>query len=139
MDFLLDTNLVSEWVKPQPNHGVVSWLAAIDEDRAYLSVVTLAELRGGIERLVAGARRDRLERWLAEELPARFAHRIIPIDAPIAELWGRITQRGRAAGRPIGATGGFIAATAGHHALTLVTRNISDFERLGLSLLDPWT
>lgn len=139
MTFLLDTNLVSEWVKPQPNPGVVSWLAGVDEDRVFLSVVTLAELRSGVERLVAGARRDRLEHWLVEELPARFEHRIIPIDAAIADFWGRIIQRGRAAGRPVAAMDGFIAATAAQHSLTLVTHNISDFDPLGLSLLDPWT
>lgn len=139
MTFLLGTNLVSEWVKPQPNAGAISWLAGIDEDRVFLSVVTLAELRSGIERLVAGARRARLERWLVEDLPARFERRIIPIDAPIADRWGRINQRNRAAGRPIGAMDGLLAATAAQHSLTLVTHNISDFDSLGLSLLDPWT
>jgi predicted nucleic acid-binding protein len=139
MAFLLDTNLISEWVKPQPNPGAITWLAGIDEDRVFLSVVTLAELRSGVERLVAGARRARLEHWLVEGLPARFEHRIMPIDAPIADLWGRIIQRGLAAGRLIGATDGFIAATAARHSLTLVTHNTSDFDPLGLSLLDPWT
>ena len=72
MSFLLDTNVVSEWVKPRPHPGVITWLAEADEDRVFLSVVTLAELRHGVERMAAGSRRARLDVWLREELPLRF-------------------------------------------------------------------
>ena len=72
MSFLLDTNVVSEWVRPQPDPGVVGWLAQVDEDRVFLSVITLAELRYGIQRMATGSRRDRLDRWLRDELPIRF-------------------------------------------------------------------
>ena len=138
MSFLLDTNVVSEWVKPRPDAGVVTWLAEVDEDRVFISVVTLAELRHGIERMAAGTRRSRLDTWLTDELTSRFEARVLSIDADIAKLWGRIMARGQAGGRPAGPMDAFIAATAEQHDLTLVTRNVSDFESLGIRLVNPW-
>ena len=84
MSFLLDTNVVSEWVRPQPDRNVISWLAEVDEDRVFISVIALAEIRRGLEMLPAGRRRDRLVTWLAEELPARFEKRILDIDPQVA-------------------------------------------------------
>ncbi len=139
MSFLLDTNVVSEWVKPRPDPGVMSWLAAVDEDRVFLSVIILAELRRGIDRMAGRDRRRRLNEWLQTELPLRFESRVLPIDPAIADEWGKMIARRDAAGRPMGAMDGFIAATAAVHNLTLVTRNVEDF-RLSLdSILDPWT
>ena len=112
MSFLRDTNVVSEWVRPRPNPGVVSCLAEADEDRVYISVVTLAELRDGIERMTDGQRRRRLDEWLREELPLRFEGRVLPVDATIADTWGRLTALCETSGRPIGAADAFIAATA---------------------------
>ena len=139
MSFLLDTNVVSEWVKPRPNAGVVAWLAEADEDRIFVSVITLAELRYGIERLAAGHRRRRLDEWLRDELPLRFEGRVLSIDAAIADAWGKIVARSEAVGRPIGVTDAFIAASAEVHGLTLVTRNASDFEPTLKSIVNPWT
>ncbi len=139
MSFLLDTNVVSEWVKPRPNAGVVAWLAEADEDRIFLSVVTLAELRYGIERMSAGHRRKRLDAWLRDELPLRFEGRVLPINSTIADAWGKIVARSEAAGRPISVTDAFIAATVEVHDLTLVTRNASDFEPTLGSIVNPWT
>jgi len=139
VSFLLDTNVVSEWVKPRPNAGVVAWLAEADEDRIFVSVITLAELRYGIERLAAGHRRRRLDEWLRDELPLRFEGRVLSIDAAIADAWGRIVARSEAAGRPIGVTDAFIAASAEVNGLTLVTRNASDFEPTLKSIVNPWT
>lgn len=138
MNFLLDTNVVSEWAKPRPDSGVVTWLAEADEDRVFISVVTLAELRHGIERLPSGARRDRLDIWLTDQVPARFETRVLSVDAEVANLWGLIMARGRAAGRPVGTMDAFIAATAEQHDLTLVTRNVTDFDALGIQLINPW-
>jgi len=138
MSFLLDTNAVSEWVKPRPNPGAIRWMAAADEDRIFISVISLAELRYGVERLAASARRTRLERWLQHELPLRFEGRILPVDAAIAEAWGRAVARSEAAGRPIEAMDAFLAATAETHRLTLVTRNVSDFPTLK-GVLNPWS
>ena len=139
MSFLLDTNVVSEWTRPRPDTGVVRWLAEADEDRVFISVVTLAELRHGIERLPAGARHDRLALWLTEQVPARFEARVLPVDAETAHCWGRVMARAQAAGRPIGTMDAFIAATAERHDLVLVTRNVSDFAAAGIRLLNPWT
>ncbi len=138
MSFLLDTTVVSEWVKTRPNRGVVAWLADIDEDRVFISVVTLAELRHGIERMGASSRRKRLDEWLREELPARFEGRVLSIDGIIADGWGKVVARSEAAGRPIGAMDAFIAATAEAHGMTLVTRNTSDFEASLKHVINPW-
>ena len=137
MNFLLDTNAVSEWVKPQPNPGLIRWMESADEDRVFLSVISLAELRYGVERMPAGARRTRLEQWLRDELPLRFERRILPIDNDIAEAWGRTVSRSEALGRPMGAMDAFLSATAEVHHLTLVTRNVSDFVILK-AVVNPW-
>jgi predicted nucleic acid-binding protein len=136
--FLLDTNVVSEWVKPKPNRGVITWLAEVDEDRVFLSVVTLAELRHGVERLADGNRRKRLDAWVRNEIPLRFEGRLLPVDHAIAESWGRVVAQREATGRPIGVMDAFIAATANVHKLTLVTRNEADFEAAVEEVINPW-
>jgi predicted nucleic acid-binding protein len=138
VNFLLDTNVISEWVRVRPNPGVVTWLAQVDEDRAFLSVVTLAELRQGIARLPDGRRRTRLEEWLGGELPTRFAGRILPIANDVALAWGDVVAERFDAGRPIGAMDAFIAATARVYDLQVVTRNTSDFEGSLKETLNPW-
>lgn len=140
MNFLLDTNVVSEWVKPRPDRGVVSWLAATDEDRVFIiSVVTFAELRHGVERMATGNRRRLLEEWLRSELPLRFEGRVIMVDTAVADTWGQVVARSEAAGRPMGAMDALIAATVKVHGLTLVTRNVSDFESTVKAVVNPWT
>ena len=138
MTFLVDTNVISEWVKPRPDAGVVTWMDEVDEDRVFISVVSLAELRHGVELMAAGARRRRLDEWLTEELPLRFEGRVLLIDPAVAEAWGRIVARGEKAGRPISTMDGFIAATAEAHGLILVTRNVSDFEFSLKKIVNPW-
>ena len=138
MSFLLDTNAVSEWVKPRPNPGLIGWMESADEDRIFISVVSLAELGYGVERMATGRRRSRLEQWLRHELPLRFESRILPVDTEVAEAWGKIVSRSEAAGRPIGAMDAFLAATAETHQMTLVTHNVSDF-RLLKAVLNPWS
>jgi predicted nucleic acid-binding protein len=139
VNFLLDTDLVSEWIKPHPNAGVVAWLADADEDRVFISVVTLAELRHGVERLAVGQRRKRLNEWLQGELLIRFDARILPVDAAVADAWGRIVAHREALGRPIGAMDAFIAATAQIHNLTLATRNQTDFTSSVDAIVNPWS
>ena len=139
MSFLLDTTVVSEWMKPLPDPSVIRWLAEVDEDRVYLSVMTLAELRYATERLPAGSRKSRLETWLREELPLRFEGRLLIIETTIADAWGRVMSRCSAVGRPIGVMDAFFAATAEVHALTLVARNVSGFTASGIFLFNPWS
>lgn len=138
MSFLLDTNVVSEWVRPRPNAGVMAWLAEADEDGVFLSVVTLAELRHGIERMAAGQRRRRLNEWLANDLLFRFEGRVLPVDVTVADSWGRLTASREASGRLISVADAFIAATAAVHGLTVVTRNVADFERT-VRTISPWS
>jgi toxin FitB len=139
MNFLLDTNVVSEWLKPQPNQGVIDWLAQANEDQVFLSVVTITEMRYGVERMAAGKRRKRLDQWLSEELPIRFEGRILPVDSIIADACGKLMARSESLGHPIEARDAFIAATAEVYALTLVTRNASDFQPTLKTILTPWS
>ena len=138
MSFLLDTNVISEWVKPEPNPHVVEWLKEVAEDRVFLSVASIAEVRRGVELMPPGKRRDRLASWLTEDLPVRFDGRILDIDGRIAEAWGILMARGQKAGVNVGTLDAFFAATAEVHGLTLVTRNVRDFLKLGIRLLNPW-
>jgi predicted nucleic acid-binding protein len=137
--FLLDTNVVSEWVKVRPDSGVVSWFAETDEDRIYISVITIAELRYGIARMEKSSRQKRLDEWLRHELPLRFEGRILPIDGSIADAWGDVMASREAQGRPISAMDAFIAATVKVHDLTLVTRNVSDFKPSVKAIIAPWS
>jgi predicted nucleic acid-binding protein len=139
MSFLLDTNVVSESTKPHPNRGVVAWLAGVDEDSVFLSVITLTEIRYGVERLAAGQRRKQLDRWLQHDLPLRFEGRILSIDALVADACAALVARTESLGRPIEARDAFIAATAQVHRSTLVTRNRSHFETTVKTILTPWT
>lgn len=138
MNFLLDTNAVSEWVKPRPNPGLIRWMESADEDRLFLSVITLAELHYGVERMPAGMRRTRVERWLRLELPLRFEKRVLPVSEEIAVAWGKTVAMSEAAGHPISVMDAFLAATAQVHTLTLVTRNVDHFKVLK-AVLSPWT
>ena len=138
MSFLLDTNAVSEWMKPRPNPGLTAWMEGVDEDRVFLSVITLVELRYGIERLPVGKKRKRLEDWLDQELAVRFEERILSIESMIAHACGRIVARREMLGRSMEAMDAFLAATAEVHRLTLVTRNDSDFEGI-VPCANPWT
>jgi predicted nucleic acid-binding protein len=139
VNFLLDANVVSEWVKPRPNSGVVAWLETADEDRLFLSVATLAELSYGIERLPVGRKSAQLREWLEIELTGRFEGRVVVIDEAVAATWGKLLARADAAGRPVGAMDGFLAATAAVHQMTLVTRNEMDFAATGIKTFNPWS
>jgi predicted nucleic acid-binding protein len=138
LSFLLDTNVVSEWVKPRPNPHVVTWLEEVEEERVFLSVASLAEIRRGVELMAAGKRRDRLAAWLSEDLPARFEGRILDVDSRVADRWGMLMAQGQAAGVNPHVLGAFFAATAAVHGLTLVTRNLQHFLAWGIPLRNPW-
>ncbi|WP_448041642.1 PIN domain-containing protein [Bradyrhizobium liaoningense] len=138
MNLLLDTNVLSEVQRPVPSPKVVAWLDAIDEDRAFISVASIAELRRGIALLEDGRRRTALAAWLAHDLPARFAERVLPIDQTVAERWGDLMAQSRRSGVALPVMDGFFAATALVNDLMLVTRNVKDFAAFGVALLNPW-
>ena len=139
MSFLPDTNVVSEWVKPRPDARVVAWLGDVVEDRVFIRVVPVGELRPGLDRLPVSRRRERLDEWLRDELPHRFEGRVLSIDTAAADVWGAIVARRERRGRPIGTMDAFVAATATVHDLTLVTRNTADFESSVKTVFNPWT
>ena len=136
--FLLDTNVVSELIRPKPDDNVVRWVEETDEAILFLSVLTLGEIRQGVERLRAGRRRGRLESWLQVDLLSRFQGRILGIDEAITDRWGRVAASAAAKGKPVPVIDGLLAATALHHNLTLVTRNTSDVAGTGVPTLNPW-
>lgn len=139
MSFVLDTNVISELIKRHPNPGLTVWLEEVDEDRTFLSVITLTELRYGIDRLPSGKRRRRLEEWATHDLPVRFEGRILAVDSAIADRCGRVIARSEAVGRRMEVMDAFIAATAVIHGLIVVTHNVSHFEPILKDVLDPWT
>jgi predicted nucleic acid-binding protein len=118
MSFLLDRNVLSEPMKERPNPGVLAWLSRVDEDQVFVSVVSITELRFGVERLAIGKRRERLDGWLRKDLILRFEGRILPIDLRIADACGGLMARSESMGRPMEARDAFIAATAEVHGLT---------------------
>lgn len=138
MKYLLDTCLVSELIKPNPDSAVTAWVSAQQESNLYLSVLTLGELRSGVERLQDGRKRFRLANWLDSDLKPRFSGRLLPIDDVVVERWGIVTAQAKAKGMPMPVIDGLIAATALVHGLTLVTRNVSDMQASGVLLLNPW-
>jgi predicted nucleic acid-binding protein len=135
MAFLLDTNVVSELRKRERcNPSVRQWFSAVEADDLYISVLVVGEIRRGIELL---RRRDKrgataLDRWLSE-LERRYGDRILPVTLDICRIWGGMSLQ-----RPLAPIDGLMAATAVHHRMTLVTRNVEDVERSGVDVLDPF-
>ena len=135
MSYLVDTNVLSELRRMAPNKAVQGWFAARPASTLFLSVLTLGEIRKGVEAVADAQRRMRLNDWLAADLPAFFTGRILGIDTAVADRWGRMVAT---AGRPLPAIDSLLAATAAQHGLVLVTRNVRDFAGLPVQLLDPW-
>ena len=139
MRLLLDTNVLSEVMRPVPDARVLEWLDKLDEDRSFISVVTIAEIRRGVALMDNGRKRDALAEWLARDLPQRFAQRVLPVDEAVALAWGDLMALAKRQGRGLTSMDGLIAATAIANELILATRNTKDFEGFGMELFDPWT
>lgn len=138
MRLLLDTNVLSEVTKPRPDERVLQWLHGLDEDRTFISIVSIAEIRRGVALMDSGRKRDALHEWLRYDLPQRFESRIIPVEGPVAFAWGDLMALAKRSGRGLASMDGLIAATAIVHRLTLATRNTKDFEGFGIEIIDPW-
>ncbi len=138
MRYLLDTCVISEFTKPRPEKKVVDWLNEADPERVFLSAVTLGEIQHGISKKPPSNRRAQLEEWLNVQLTEQFAGRILVLDVPVLVAWGQLVARLGQQGKPIGVMDSLIAATALHHGMTLVTRNVDDFVYAGVGLLNPW-
>jgi toxin FitB len=136
--FLLDTNIISELVKPRPEASVATWIEGTDESLLHLSVLTLGEIRRGIAALPQSRRRAILEAWLDKDLRARFEGRILTIDQEVADRWGLLTATARHNGLALPVIDGLLAATALEHNLTLVTRDTGQIPSMGVEVFNPW-
>lgn len=135
---LIDTNVISELWKVEPDPGVLAWIDAQAVETLYLSAITVAELRFGLATMPEGKRRsiyqDRLER---EVLPA-FTGRVLPFDLNASQAYAALMARAKAEGKAIGKADGYIAATASGRALTVATRDVAPFQAAGLTVINPW-
>ena len=137
MKYLLDTNVLSEIRKPNGHAGVKAFINNMREEDLFISVLSIGEIGFGIEKLPAGPKKTELLIWLTQKLPDRFGNRIIPLDADIMAEWGRLKAR---TSQSLPVFDSLIAASALARRLTLVTRNVKDFEKIeGIILLNPWT
>jgi predicted nucleic acid-binding protein len=134
VSYLLDTNVISELARPKPDSYISAWFASVPDETLHLSVLTLGEIRKGVERLPASRKRERLRLWLEHDLAEWFAERLLPIDTGIADRWGCLLAE---TARPLPAIDSLLAATALHHGLRFVTRNAHDFAFPGLEVIDP--
>ena len=139
MTFLLDTNVLSETVKPRPAQQVVDWLAGRLATDLYLSVITVGEIVRGARRLRDEAMRRAYEAWIERQLKGDFKGRILPFDAEAATIWGEMLADGDRAGLPLPVVDAQIAAVARRHGMTVVTRNVRDFSLMNVPLLNPWS
>ena len=135
MSYLIDTNVLSELRRKAPDENVVRWFSQRPVSTLHLSVLTLGEIRKGIEALAESNRRLLLLDWLETELPAFFEGRILPVDLSVADLWGRILAQ---AGRPLPAIDSLLVATAARHGMALISRNLRDVTGHGVQVIDPW-
>ena len=138
MRFLIDTNVVSELLRPAPNQRVMDWLNAQPALDVAMSVLTLGEVERGLTLVPTGRRRSALEKWLNHDLPAQFKGRLLVVDEPVAREWGRLAARAGTSGRGLPVIDGLLLATAAVHGLTFVTRNESDCAARGVPVLNPW-
>lgn len=138
MRYLLDTNVISELVAKQPDKRVIQWLDGVDPASVYLSVITIGELRKGIEKLPNSSRKDKLLNWLLNELLVRFEDRILALDVDVMITWGELVGRLERSGRSLSAIDSLIAALALARSCCLVTRNETDFKDAGLTVINPW-
>jgi predicted nucleic acid-binding protein len=136
---LLDTNVLSEFNRRgDPNPLVKQWLEAADTGSLYVSVLTLAGIRFGVELLPQSKRRTQLEEWLDRDLPEWFDDRNLPVHRSIADRWGVLRAQAQMKGRPLSVVDGLLAASALQHNLTIVSRNVSDFTAVGVAVFNPW-
>ena len=137
--FLLDTNIISELMKPRPHRRVAAWIDATPEELLYLSVMTIGEIRKGLDLLDDDEpRRAALQGWLDHDVRVRFAGRFLAFDDGVAERWGQLEALARTRRLTLPTIDAQLAATALHHGLTLVTRNTGDIGPTGVPVFNPW-
>lgn len=135
--YLVDTNVLSELTRPSPNSQVEAFLRR-SKDRVFVSVLSIGEIRKGIASLPTSQRRVGLEDWLDNEIMPWFAERVLPVTLAIAERWGDLAAQSKAKGRARPVVDAILGATAARHDLVMVTRNVRDYEDVGVTILNPW-
>jgi hypothetical protein len=136
--WLLDTNVLSELRRPKPNQKVVAFVAGKPLDLLFVSIVTYAEIRFGIETVGEATRRAELSDWLTHKVRPMFGERALPVSEDVMFKWRLLVEEGRKTGHTYSQPDLIIAATALHYGLTVVTRDTSDFERARAPVLNPW-
>jgi predicted nucleic acid-binding protein len=136
--YLVDTNIPSELTRDRPDARVAAFLANAGQKSVFLSVLTIGEICKGIAELPASQKRTGLQNWLDIEVRSWFAGRIVPVTEALAERWGNLAAAAKQKGMTLAVVDGLIAATALHHELTVVTRNVKDFAGLGADVFNPW-
>jgi predicted nucleic acid-binding protein len=139
MSYLLDTCVVSELTKAKSDKNVIDWIETMEEEHLFLSVLTLGEIEKGIAKLPLSLRKSNLKTWLEQDLTSRFENRILNITPDIARYWGNLQGELEKQGKPMPIIDGLIATTALVHGFILVTRNVDDVERSGVTLLNVWS
>jgi predicted nucleic acid-binding protein len=137
--WLLDTNILSELHRPKPERKVLAFIAAQPLDLLYVSSVSFAEIRFGIEVVGDVNRRAELNDWLAHKVRPMFEQRVLPITEDVMFKWRLMVEDGRKAGHTFSQPDLIIAATALHHGLTVVSRDVADFQRARTPVLNPWS
>ena len=138
MRYVLDTCVISELAARQPNQRVLDWIDTLEPEMVFLSMITIGEIRKGIEKLPDSKRKTTLQEWLEDELLIRFSGRILPIDSDVMLSWGALVGRLELSGKKIAAMDSLIAAQVVHGNLSLVTRNEDDFKYAGITIVNPW-
>ncbi len=138
MAWLLDTNILSELRRPKPEQRVAAFVAACPLDELHISVVTLAEIRFGIQLVAEPNRRAELNEWLTHQVRPMFDGRVLPVTEDIMLKWRLLVEEGRKIGHTFSQPDLIIAATAMHHGLTVVTRDRSDFDKARVAVVNPW-
>lgn len=138
MNYLLDTCVLSEFTRRKPENKVIKWMDSEDEERLFISAITVGEIQRGIARLPESPRKNQLLMWMNNGLLQRFGSRILPLDASTLFLWGSLTARLESAGQPMALMDSLIVAAALEHNLIIATRNISDFANSGAQVFNPW-
>ncbi len=138
MKYLLDTCVISELVAKQPKPNVVEFVDSLDPDDIYLSVITIGEITKGIEKLSKSKRRQELQAWLRDDLLVRFDGKIVPLDTHVLVEWGILAAKLGAMGKPMPSMDSLIAATVLANQFVLVTRNVADFDRIEIEIVNPW-
>jgi predicted nucleic acid-binding protein len=138
MAWLLDTNVLSELRRPRPDPNVVAFVSGIPLDQLHTSIVTLAEIRFGIEIVADPIRRAELLEWLTRTVRPMFDGRILPITEDILLKWRLLVEEGRKTGHTFSQPDLMIAATALHRGLTVVTRDRSDYDKAHVPVVNPW-